>query len=246
MIRALIVLLVVLNLGVAAWWVSRPEPLPPPPPVQPAGVTKLKLLSENRSAASSIAPALAATQTPVSTAATTASQAAPALVDAATAAAAAPALPAQCFSVGPFANQAAASAAGTRLGNRVSRSRAREVPGNSAQGYNVLLPPQPDREAAQALAQRIGAAGFDDYLVVNTGAQANGIALGRYRSREAAERRQAAMRAAGFEAQLQPLGNEGVAQWWLDIAAAANMGASALQTETGVAQSRSLDCALLR
>jgi hypothetical protein len=133
-----------------------------------------------------------------------------------------------------------------RIGGRITRGNPREVPGKTAQGYNVVLPPQADREAAQALAQRIGAAGFDDYLVVNSGAQANGIALGRYRSREGAERRQSALRAAGFDAQLQPIGNEGAAQWWLDVAAAAGVTASGLQSGAGASQSRSLDCALLR
>ncbi|MGH8027945.1 MAG: SPOR domain-containing protein, partial [Pseudoxanthomonas sp.] len=165
---------------------------------------------------------------------------------AAAAAAAEPATSAQCFSIGPFPDQAAAKAAAARLGGQAARSNPHQVPGKAAQGYNVVLPPQADRETAQALAQRIGAAGFDDYLVVNSGAQANGIALGRYRSREGAERRQSELRAAGFDAQLQPVGSEGVAQWWLDIAAAAGVAAPALQSGTGAARARSLDCALLR
>jgi hypothetical protein len=82
--------------------------------------------------------------------------------------------------------------------------------------------------------------------VVNSGALINGIALGRYRSREGAERRQSALRAAGFDAQLQPVGGEGAAQWWLDVVAAAGITASALQSGAGATQSRSLDCALLR
>ncbi|MDR6843273.1 SPOR domain-containing protein [Pseudoxanthomonas sacheonensis] len=235
LIRALIVLLIVLNLGVAAWWISRPEPLPPALPAQPAGVPRLQLLSESGKAAA-VVP-----QPPAPTA-----SAAPIVAAPAVAPVAKPAAPAQCFSVGPFADQAAAKSAAARLGSQASRSNPREIPGKAAQGYNVVLPPQADREAAQALAQRIGAAGFDDYLVVNSGAQTNGIALGRYRSREGAERRQSALRAAGFDAQLQPIGNEGAAQWWLDVAAAAGVTASGLQSGTDALQSRSLDCALLR
>jgi len=231
LIRALIVLLIVLNVGVAAWWISRPEPLPLAPPTQPAGVPRLQLLSERGKTA-------ALPQAPVPVPA--------AVPPPAAVAAAEPAMPAQCFSVGPFADQAAARSAAARIGNQATRGNPREVPGKTAQGYNVVLPPQADREAAQALAQRIGAAGFDDYLVVNSGAQANGIALGRYRSREGAERRQSALRAAGFDAQLQPIGAEGAAQWWLDVAAATGVTASALRGGTDAAQSRSLDCALLR
>lgn len=237
LIRALIVLLIVLNLGVAAWWISRPEPLPPTLPAQPAGVARLLLLSESGKAAAALPQAPAPTATPT----------APVVATPAAAPVAEPVTPpAQCFSVGPFADQAAARSAAARLGSQASRSDPREIPGKAAQGYNVVLPPQADREAAQALAQRIGAAGFDDYLVVNSGAQTNGIALGRYRSREGAERRQTALRAAGFDAQLQPVGNEGAAQWWLDVVAAAGVTASGLQSGTGAAQSRSLDCTLLR
>ena len=230
LIRALIVLLIVLNVGVAAWWISRPEPPLPALPAQPDGVPRLQLLSESGKTA-----APAPTQAP-----------APVVPPPAAVAAAEPATPAQCFSVGPFADQVAAGSAATRIGSQITRGNPREIPGKTAQGYNVVLPPQADREAAQALAQRIGAAGFDDYLVVNSGAQANGIALGRYRSREGAERRQAALRAAGFDAQLQPIGDEGAAQWWLDVAAAAGVTASGLRNGAGAAQSRSLDCALLR
>ena len=110
----------------------------------------------------------------------------------------------------------------------------------------MLLPPLPDREAAQALVQRIGAAGFDDYLVVSGGAQANGIALGRYGSREGAERRQSALKAAGFDAQVQAVGNEGPRQWWLDIAAIEGANAAQLKRSAAATQSRSLDCAVLR
>ncbi|GAB3735313.1 SPOR domain-containing protein [Luteimonas pelagia] len=44
--RALLVLLVILNLGVAAWWIARPVPSPGAGPVQPDGVARLRLASE--------------------------------------------------------------------------------------------------------------------------------------------------------------------------------------------------------
>ena len=46
LIRALIVLLVVLNLGAAAWWLTRPAPTPPAEPPLPAGVARLQLVNE--------------------------------------------------------------------------------------------------------------------------------------------------------------------------------------------------------
>ena len=232
LIRALIVLLIALNLGAAAWWISRPAVQPPVLPEQPAGVARLQLLGESRTTAKTVSPA------PVPVATPAAAEATPAPIVVATTA--------QCFSVGPFDSDAAATAASNRIAAQATRVRPREVPGQQASGYNVLLPPLPDRESAQALAQRIGAAGFDDYLVVSGGAEANGIALGRYGSREGAERRQSALKAAGFDAQVQAIGNEGPSQWWLDIAAIEGIDGSRLKNLAVASQSRSLDCAVLR
>ena len=236
LIRALIVLLVVLNLGVAAWWLTRPAVAPVPTAAASEGVARLQLLSEVKTTAASAAAVVAPAMTEV-VPAQQAVEPAPAV---------AVTTPAQCFSLGPFADQAAAQAAVTRLGNQALRPRPREVPGKAASAYNVLLPPAADRETAQALAQRIGAAGFDDFLVINQGEQANGIALGRYGSREAAQRRQSALQAKGFPAQIQAVGGEGAAQWWLDVTAAEGVGATQLQALAAAAQSRSLDCTALR
>ena len=235
LIRALIVLLIVLNLGVAAWWISRPAAQPPALPEQPAGVARLQLLGESGKTSGAKPPA--PVPSPV---------VAPASTEAAPAPAVAAAAATQCFSIGPFDRQAAATAATARIAAQATRVRPREVPGQQASGYNVLLPPLPDREAAQALAQRIGAAGFEDYLVDNGGEQANGIALGRYRSREAAERRQAALKAAGFDVQLQALGDEGPSRWWLDIALAEGVAIAGLRSLAAASKSQSLDCAVLR
>ena len=239
-IRALIVLLVVLNLGVAAWWITRPEAPPPPLPPQPEGVPRLRLLSES-TAPAAVTPAAAAPAPPSAPASVLAT--AP---SAATVSAAEPSPGSQCYSLGPFADAAATTAAAARIGGRALRSRQREAPGKSASGYNVFLPPSADRDTAQALAQRIGAAGFDDYLVINSGDLTNGIALGRYRSREGAQRRQSALAAAGFAAQLQPIGQEGAAQWWLDVEAPAGTAGPQLKALAATTQSRSLDCATLR
>ena len=254
LIRALLVLLVVLNLGVAAWWLTRPNASPVVSVPQPQGVARLQLLGEagpiSRPPPIAIAPVTAAVAAAAAAEAgaapeTAAPETAVPVPSAAGVDAAAEPLR-QCFSLGPFADQAASLVAAGKLGNQALHTRSREVPGKAASGYNVLLPPAADREAAQALAQRIGAAGFDDFLVISQGEQANGIALGRYGSRDAALRRQAALQAKGFPAQVQPVGAESAAQWWLDIAAAQGAGAAQLKSLAAAAQSRSLDCATLR
>jgi hypothetical protein len=234
LIRALIVLLIALNLGAAAWWITRPAPVPVAPPPQPEGVARLQLLGERKAG-----PVVAAT-VPAIANVTAESPATEPVAEVA------PAEVAQCFSLGPFADVATATAAGAKLAGQATRQRTREVPGKAASGYQVTLPPSADRAAAQALAQRIGAAGFEDLLVVASGEQANGIALGRYGSREAAERRQSALQAAGFPAQLQAIGSESAAQWWLDLAAKPGIEGPQLKASAAVAQSRSLDCAALR
>ncbi|MDO7948659.1 SPOR domain-containing protein [Xanthomonas euvesicatoria pv. eucalypti] len=43
-VRALIVVLIVLNAGVALWWALQPPPAPPPAPRQPTGVARRELL----------------------------------------------------------------------------------------------------------------------------------------------------------------------------------------------------------
>ena len=82
LIRALIVLLIVLNLGAAAWWLGRPAPSPEPAPALPAGVARLQLVDEPAPVAT---PAVAATVAP-------------------------PAV-AVCFSLGPYTSQSAAAQA---------------------------------------------------------------------------------------------------------------------------------------
>ena len=217
--RALIVLLVVLNVGAAAWWLTRPAPAPEPPPALPAGVARLQLVGEE-------APAAPVPASP-----------APTLV---------PPAPAVCFSLGPFTSEAAATQARDALGTDLLRSQLREAPGTSASGYQVVMAPAASLEEAQATAARIGAAGFDDFLVVRQGDQANGIALGRYRSRDAAERRLAELQAGGFTAQLQPVGRAGPSLWWLDAGAAEGADPTALARRVSSAAPQPLECTALR
>jgi hypothetical protein len=223
--RALIVLLLVLNLGVATWWATRQ---PPPPPVlaQPPGVARLQLLSE--------APPQAMARPAV---------APPALAPpAATAKASAPM---QCFSFGPFADAATAATARARLQPLAVRIATRGQSTTAARGWRVQMLPLASPEAAQAMAQRIAAAGFSDFLVVRDGAEANAIALGRYGSEDGARRRAAALVAAGFEAKAEPLG-DAQATTWLDVVAGTGFNAAAAQAAAAAPQRRLLDCARLQ
>jgi hypothetical protein len=223
--RALIVLLLVLNLGVATWWATRRSP-PPPVMLQPSGIARLQLLSE--------APKRA-TARPVAVM--------PAVTKESDAAAAAP-VPAQCFSFGPFTDAAAATAR-ARLQTMVTRVATREQPATPARGWRVQTPPLASPEAAQAMAQRIAAAGFGDFLIVREGAEANAIALGRYGSEDTARRRVAALSTAGIEARAEPLG-DAQATTWLDVAATAGFNAASAQAATAAPQRHPFDCARLK
>lgn len=219
-VRALIVLLVFLNLGVAVWWLTHPAQ-EPPPAAQLPGVAVLELVDgAPRPAPPEPAPP-AAQATPTAAVPTP-----PAAPIAASTAGSPPAADTavQCLALGPFDDLAAARTAQTRL-RPVPRSASVRSQTQPAKAYTVLLPPLADRAAAQAMAGRIAAAGFDDLMVINSGPSANGVALGRYGSLQAAQRRQAQLQAGGFQARIEPVGQ--TVQWWLDVALGADQAARA-------------------
>ena len=264
--RALIVVLAILNVGVALWWMLRGEPVPAPVEA-PAGVPRLQFLDTPPPAAAapaaattdaaSTAPLTDATAAPSAPSASTAPSAAPAattpaappaappVAAAPTPAAPAPA-PAQCLSLGPFTSRDTAIAAQGKAGDLLQRSRLREVPHAGASPSRVMLPPPATREEAQARAKRIAAAGISDYYILGQGEDANAIALGQYRNREGAERRMAALSAAGFNARLVASGGDGSAQWWVDATLVDAASPNAARQRSGAAQQRSLECARLR
>ena len=273
--RALIVVLVILNLGVALWWLLRGEPVSEPP-ASPVGVAQLEVLppmqapaaaatpTNNAPALQDVTPASAPAAAPVTPEVPpTAVAATPAPTPAATAPAVAPgpaaapavappapvapqAAPVQCVSLGPFADRATAQAAQSRAGSALRTARLREVADAGATRYRVLLPPAASREEAQATVKRIVAAGVSDYYIIAQGEETHAIALGQYRNREGADRRLAALSAAGFKAKMVASGGDGSAQWWLDASLAAGTEAAAARQRSGAAQQRSLECARVR
>ena len=231
--RALIVLLLVLNVGVAAWWASRPAAAPRAQVRQPIGVERLQLLRES--------PHRIATANPP---AATVEEDAP-LPE--TPGAARPAQAARCFAFGPFQDSQAdmLAAAQTLLRPGVASMRVRETQAGSSRGWHVFLPPLADRASAQATAERIAAAGFKDYYVVPDGTVANGIELGRYGSEAAASRRRDTLQAGGFAANSEPLG-ESHRQRWIDVMAATGFDPEVMRARIRVAQADPLDCTTLR
>lgn len=281
--RSLIVVLAVLNLGVACWWLLRDAPQKPAPLPQPAGVAELRWVpggadanaAAEATAAAPTAPlmerepaaktAVAATPapapavlakpeipkpqtadaTPVAAAAKPATPPAPVPAPEKPVTPPAAAEPPRCVALGPFADRAAATGAQGKAGTLLSQVRLREQPAASGSArYRVMLPAAANRDEAQATVKRIVAAGLSDYYIISQGEEANAVALGQYRNREGAERRMAAVQAAGFQPRLVASGDAG--QWWLEGQLAAGTQPAQAQQRSGAAQSRSLECTRLR
>ncbi|CAA9351505.1 MAG: hypothetical protein AVDCRST_MAG71-2799 [uncultured Lysobacter sp.] len=218
--RALLVFLLVLNLGVGLWWwlgASTPASVAMAAGTQ---VPELQLASEQPAGSASPAPAVA----PLG-------GTAPLPADAA------------CISLGPFADATAAAAVATRI--TAIRTRVAARASGRVRGWRVFVPPQSSPEAAQALGARIAAAGFADYFVMRTGADTNAIALGRFQSEQAARRHAAAVAAAGFPARAEAVGG-GPTVTWLDLALAPDADPDAVQAAASVTEQRPIDCQMLQ
>ena len=232
LLRATLVILAMLNLGAALWWISGAQGAVAPPAAVTADAPQLRLLHE-------------AVPAPVET--TTPAQPMPAAAEPSSGSGVAgarmdvPAAPV-CLRFGPFADAAASQAAGGALARVGVRTIARQTPARATRGWKVATSPFASREAAVAVAERLRAAGVSDLYVMGEGPDANSIALGRYGSEDAARRRQADLRGKGVDAIAQPLGG-GPMQEWLDARLPAGTDPASLPQ---VAPARALDCATLR
>ena len=225
LLRAAIVFLLVLNIGIAAWWISGGNEVPGPvAPAMPANVPGLRLVSEIP------APKPVAAPAPDLAAAAPVVQAPDQ-----------PAGDAQCLRFGPFADGPARDAARAALSAAGVAAIPQDTAARSGRGWKVHVPSFASREEARAMGERIKAAGISDWYVMNDGGDANSIALGRYGSEEAARRREADLKAKGIPAQAEPLG-ETSAQAWLDARLPADANGAAL---AAIAPSKPVDCASL-
>ena len=227
--RALIVLLLVLNLGVALWWWWREPPSAPAAPPQPAGVPLLELPAVVRE------PRPAPIDLPEAAQAAASGEAREPL--------AATAGSGQCFAFGPFEQPPAPAQASAIAHGPV---RLQPLPADAAppRGWRVVIPPQPDAEAASALQQRLREAGFNDQLLVRNPPEAGSIALGSFGNRETALRHRERLAEAGFPAQLQPTGNE--IRPALAFELRAGIEPDAARASLQVLRAQALDCATLR
>jgi hypothetical protein len=193
MLRAVLLLLVCMNIGVGLWWAFHREGEHQPLPPLEKGVAGLALLREAESSPLPAAAELDAAPAP--------------LAD----------MPV-CLSIGPFETPADLRSAMGRLMPEVGRIQFRELPATALRGYRVYLPAAPSRGEALAAARALAARGLRDYYVVTAGDQQNTVSLGMFRDLENATRRQAEVQALGYAAAVEAR-TESVPQYWVDVAA---------------------------
>lgn len=207
-LRALIVLLLCMNVGVALWWAGHRELAPPAQPATERGVSSLRLLSE-----------IERPPTRVNDAAELST--APEAVSAASV----------CLSLGPFATPAELRRSMNLLMPRVERIQFREVAATALRGYRVFLPAAGSRAQALESARTLSTRGISDYYVVTAGDQQNTVSLGIFRTLENASKRRDAVAALGFNPSLEAR-TEAVPQWWIDVAAPADFDWQSLLPQT--------------
>lgn len=175
-LRRIVLVLLLLNLAAAGWWL-RAARIPPPHVAQAHGVPQLQLLDEALPQKPAASPIAALAPTAVSN-------------------------PAQCVDLGPFTTQAEMREAFTSLQALVPSIQYRVAEAAVSRGWWVYLT-APGREQALALARQLETHGVRDYYVITAGDQQNSISLGLFQEPANAQRRLAQLRALGFPARLR-------------------------------------------
>ena len=188
-IRILTLIVLVMNIGIAAWWSVRPaRPPASTPEREEPGVPGLVLLSElEQEGSESMPPAVRP-----------------------------PGVEASCFEVGPFMTQVDLRRAMSALATSALRIQFRESRAIVRRGYRVFIRSPGSREAALDIARSLSARGLDDYYVVTAGSEQDTISLGVYRDPQRAEARLREITALGFEPEIEPRNDE-QAQFWIDL-----------------------------
>ncbi len=107
-----------------------------------------------------------------------------------------------CYALGPFQTQADVRRVANAMATTIAQSRQRQEMQTLDRGFWVYLPAVATREDALNLARELSAAGLKDYYVVTAGDRENTVSLGLFKEETNAVRRQAALQALGFDAQI--------------------------------------------
>ncbi|MGF1546449.1 MAG: SPOR domain-containing protein [Thiotrichales bacterium] len=121
-----------------------------------------------------------------------------------------------CFTLGPFRDGGTADATARQLTAAGGSLTKRSASERRTRGYWVYLPPQPNRQRAQAVADKLAAAGFKDYFIVSDPKANNAISLGLFTVKAGSEQRVAELEAMGFRPRVEVRTEETTVSW-LDL-----------------------------
>jgi len=138
---------------------------------------------------------------------------APLVVAAATGTAAPANSAARCASLGPLAAAAEATALRVALQARDVQARERQASTQQADGFWVYIDKLPDAAARTRALQRLSHAGVRDAAALADSGQ---VSVGLFSEQTGADKRAAAVRAAGFEPIIEAR-RHAVDQYWLDV-----------------------------
>lgn len=177
--RVLLMILLLANLGVLAWfqWHDDSGRLPRGEPVGEIG-KRLVLVSERDDLAE---PAQLSDSRPDEPGDRFADEA-----------------PVRCATVGPFEQREIAEVGQERLRDLGIEALVREAAGQIRAGYWVYLPPFPSRNAARDTQDELRARGVQDLFIVTASDQRNAISLGLFTTAERADQRAAEIGRLGF------------------------------------------------
>jgi hypothetical protein len=121
----------------------------------------------------------------------------------------------ECFTVGPFDGADAAERARQRLAELGLEPEQRVLTEEEVYGYQVLLPPYPDRAAALEATRRLAEKGIEEYFVVTEPEFENSISLGLFQRKRFAVRHTAYLEELGFDPEMR-VRTEEVTRYWQD------------------------------
>jgi len=194
-LRVFFLLLLAMNMGVAAWLYFAPRPVVAETSLSDVGIPPLVLVAE-REPGAGIAQSAELASAPESRSDLGRDH---------------------CVSIGPFPTQSDMRGALNKLTPLVERIQYREARATQSRGYWVYLPAMESREQALGVARQLSAKGVRDYYVVTAGDQQNTISLGLFRDQANAERRRAEIASQGFSPQLVQR-TEDLPVYWIDYA----------------------------
>lgn len=120
-----------------------------------------------------------------------------------------------CYSLGPLKEREQARQLNRRLQQWEVASWQRKSQEAGRKGYWVLLAPLPSRVEARQVVAELRGKNIEDYFLIATGENANGISLGVFSTFEAAHRRINQLARLGFEAKWEEV-RLPIDEYWLD------------------------------